>query len=228
MTVTGTDWLLPFASADFSAPNGDGRPWGDGTAIAARANPEDPSHGDPWDTGCGVTTFVGGQAAMDAYTVVLSKVITAAPTSSTSPYINGAWARGHVYIAGWRFNCLRDMSANTNAWDSPPPAVDQDDVAIGLVRRLMQAGVQVRLLLWYPSMVPPHPSAIGPSFGPHKADHHYAVQVVEAENRRLMNLWQLPADADPLGVVALDMRCQRRSELWVTAPEDDGRENAHH
>ena len=146
MTVTGTDWLLPFASSDFSAPNGDGRPWGDGTAIAARANPEDPSHGDPWDTGCGVTTFVGGQAAMDAYTVVLRQVITAAPTSSTSPYINGAWARGHVYIAGWRFNCLRDIPTNTNAWDSPPAAVDQDDVAIGLVRRLMQAGVQVRLI----------------------------------------------------------------------------------
>jgi hypothetical protein len=197
VTVSGTEWFVPFSSSNFSAPNGDGRPWGDGTEMAARANPASPSN--PWDVGCTVTTFLGGQAAMDEYNAVLNQVIDSAQQSNTAVFANGAWTRGHVYIVDWRFNCLRDVSANTNAWGAKPPPVDRDNVAIGLVRRLMQAGVQVRLLLWYPG-------AVAPGFGPHKTDHHYAAQVVEAENRRLMTLWNLPADADPLGVVALDMR----------------------
>ena len=75
-----------------------------------------------------------------------------------------------------------------------------DQTAIGLVRRLMQAGILVRLLLWYP----PHAEA-ATGLGPHIADHFYAAQVVAAENKPLMAA-QAPADGQQIGVVALDMR----------------------
>lgn len=200
-----TDLLLHFTSDDYGSSLGNGRPWGDGTEMARRANPADPNAGDPWDAGCTVSTYVGGHAAMEDYRLTLHDVITAAEGSASPAFDKGAWQRGHVYIVDWRFNCLRDMSATTEPWSKPPGVVDEDATAIGLVRRLMQAGVQVRLLLWYPTYI--STSSYTAGLGAHVEDHRYAAALVEAENRRLMDtVFKVPAGSDPLGVVALDMR----------------------
>ena len=200
MTADPATWFLQFSSADPTASNGDGRPWGDGTAMAARAKaPGGPLN--PWDENCQVTTYVGGYAAMSAIRDSLELAITEAAGAGNIP-----GKCGHVYITDWRFNSLRDLSDN-NAWKLGPWAsylsgnqAALDQTAIGLIRRLMQAGILVRLLLWYP----PHAQAAG-GLGPHIADHFYAAQVVAAENERLMAA-QAPADGQQIGVVALDMR----------------------
>jgi phosphatidylserine/phosphatidylglycerophosphate/cardiolipin synthase-like enzyme len=186
-------WLLTFSANDPDAPNGDGRPWGDGTEMAARSYVGRP----PWDLGCAITTYVGGRAAMDAMRVALKQVIDSA--SSTPMFDRGSWARGHVYIADWRFNCLRDMSTGTDRWTSQ--TTDDDATAIGLVMRMMQAGVQVRLLLWYPLTI-----GRAAGFAPQIEDHLFAAGIVEQENQRLMGAFGATPDAEPLGVVALDLR----------------------
>jgi hypothetical protein len=105
MAIDPSKWLLTPSSS------GDGKPWGTGTKMAARAL--DPSAA-PWDVGCRVTTLVGGYAAMSAMRDALETVIAAAK-ASTAP----AGSRGHVYLANWRFNCQRDLSSN-NSWTDPP------------------------------------------------------------------------------------------------------------
>lgn len=202
-----TDWLLHYTSDDYHSPLGDGRPWGDGTEMALRANPAIAGNPrPPWDPGCTVETYVGGHAAMEDYRTTLHDVIMAAEASATPAYdqAKDVWKRGHVYIVDWRFNCLRDLSGNTEPWPDPPGTVAEDAVAIGLVRRLMQAGVQVRLLLWYPTYSATFGVTAG--LGAHVEDHRYAAALVEAENKRLMKEFGAPDDGDPLGVVALDMR----------------------
>jgi phosphatidylserine/phosphatidylglycerophosphate/cardiolipin synthase-like enzyme len=177
--------------------------------MASRADPVDPR--DPWDAGCTVDPIIGGKDAMDAYRTTLDAVIKAAEASTTQPFVNGAWQRGHVYIVDWRFNCLRDISTNTDPWmyQTPP---DEDPTAIGMVRRLMQAGVQVRLLLWYPNWAATFKATAG--LEAHVEDHRYAATLVEAENRRLMDeVFQVPSGSDPLGVVALDMRTAEGSSF---------------
>ncbi|MBV9823537.1 MAG: hypothetical protein JO144_14990, partial [Actinobacteria bacterium] len=146
-----SDWLLHFTSDDYGSALGDGRPWGDGTEMAARADPKNPLHRDPWDPGCTVTPILGGHAAMEEYRKALDDVIDKAEKATGLPYENGAWQRGHVYIVDWRFNCLRDLSGSTEPWTSSSADVAEDATAIGLIRRLMQAGVQVRLMVWYPT-----------------------------------------------------------------------------
>lgn len=197
---TPANLLLNFTSSDFSSPLGGGRPWGDGTEMAGRADPHHQS--DPWDAGCTVTTFVGGHAVMDEYRTTLDDVITAAEASGSAAFANGSWQRGHVYIVDWRFNCLRDVSTGTDPWAylTTPPA--EDPTAIGLARRLMQAGVQVRLLLWYPTY-----AGSKAGLAAQVEDHRWAAALVDAENQRLMTeVFKVPAGSDPLGVVALDMR----------------------
>ena len=204
--TTPTDWLLHFTSDDYTSPLGDGRPWGDGTEMALRANPKQQPQRPPWDPGCTVATYVGGHAAMEDYRTTLHDVITAAEAANTPAYdtAKGKWQRGHVYIVDWRFNCLRDLSSNTDLWPDPPGTATEDAVAIGLVRRLMQAGVQVRLLLWYPTYSATFGITAG--LGAHVEDHRYAAALVEAENHRLMKEFGAPDSGDPLGVVALDLR----------------------
>ena len=197
-----SDLLLHFTSTDYSSPLGDGRPWGDGTEMASRADPAHPR--DPWDAGCTVTPIIGGFAAMNEYRTTLDAVIAAAEAAATPAFANGAWQRGHVYLVDWRFNCLRDLSTNTDPWANPPADAAEDATAIGLVRRLMQAGVQVRMMLWLPTATAGASWAAG--MGAHIEDHRYAAALVEEENRRLMPKFGAPAGSDPLGVVALDMR----------------------
>ena len=187
-------WLLNFTDPNFNAPTGNGRPWADGTEMASRAQPGAPNP-NPWDNNCLVTTYVDGLSAMSAMRNELEAVIAAA----NAPGAPAVGQRGHVYIADWRFNGLRDLSANNpwamDAW-APGQVANPDQTAIGLVVRLLQAGVRVRIMLWLPTAV--QAQVVGNA---HVQDHYWAAKVVRDESNRIA-----PALNPPLGVVALDMR----------------------
>jgi phosphatidylserine/phosphatidylglycerophosphate/cardiolipin synthase-like enzyme len=167
--------------------------------MAARASaPGGPFN--PWDDGCKVTTYVGGLAAMRAMRQSLELAITEAEAASALPI----GQRGRVYITDWRFNCLRDLSEDnpwgTDKWDSflGTTNATHDQTALGLVLRLMKAGVMVRVMIWFP------PAVSGPTagFAAHIADHRYAAEVVSEHN-----ILVKPAGAgEEVGIVALDMR----------------------
>ena len=145
---------------------------------------------DPWDEGCTVQPYIGGLATMSAIAADLETVIGNATAGQDN---------GYVFISDWRFNPLRDLGGGPNytAWSSPATTtVDKDETAIGLVLRLMQAGVQVWMLLWYPTS-----NQNIPAFHSHVAEHRYVAAVVGAENARLQQ-----TSATTFGVVALDMR----------------------
>jgi phosphatidylserine/phosphatidylglycerophosphate/cardiolipin synthase-like enzyme len=163
--------------------------------MAERASRQPPE--DPWDSGCRVTTFVSGFDAMSAMRETLKTVIGDVEGKPDSE-------RGHVYICGWRFNCLRDLSAE-NPWKLDPwtpfmsgTQATLDQTAIGLVLRLLQARVAVRLLVWLPTRIS-ELELVG--FAPHVLDHVYAARLIDAESRRVT-----PSADPPLGLAALDMR----------------------
>jgi len=174
-------WFLPFDGG------GDGRPWGDGTTIAARG-----PAGKPWDLGNKVTPLLGGFEAMVAIRDAFEVAISAAAGVPADQ-------KGHVYIAGWRVNSQRDLSdANpwgTHAWDVTSSAV-LDQTAIGLIFRLMQAGVRVRIAVWWPTWV----QRLG-KIAAHIEDHFFLADAVSKESARLA-----PPVDPPIGVVALDLR----------------------
>ncbi len=148
----------------------------------------------PWDAGCRVTPLIGGYEAMSAMRDALKGAVAEAQGGSPGK-------GGRVYIAGWRFNCLRDLS-DTNPWGTGPwqgGGATSDETAIGLVLRLMQAGVQVRILVWLPTKS----QRWAGKFGPHVEDHRYLARLVATENDRLVRQFRL---TEPLGVVALDAR----------------------
>jgi phosphatidylserine/phosphatidylglycerophosphate/cardiolipin synthase-like enzyme len=184
-------WLLNFTSPNFNTLTGGGRPWADGTEMALRAQ----HGGQPWDDNCRVTTYVDGMTAMSTMANELEVVIANATAHGAPP----VGQRGYVYIADWRLNCLRDLSAN-NAWGTnqwgPGNHANLDQTAIGLVVRLLQAGVMVRIMVWLPTAV--QQQVIGAA---HVEDHFLAAKIVQSESNRLT-----PAGAAPLGVVALDAR----------------------
>ena len=76
----------------------DGRPWGDDTFIAKRRSANTP--GDPWDEGRTVTPLIGGYETLCEIADTLEVALTQAEADP--------W--GHVYIADWRLNPLRNMS----------------------------------------------------------------------------------------------------------------------
>jgi phosphatidylserine/phosphatidylglycerophosphate/cardiolipin synthase-like enzyme len=157
--------------------------------MAERAKTGEP----PWDPGCGVETYVGGYAAMCAIRDTLEKVIADASRSSNAP-----GSRGHVYFADWRMNAQRDLSDGnswvTHTWHLTDRATTKkDQTAIGLLLRLMQAGVRVRVLLWLPTTR----ETMGAGEA-HIEDHYYIARVVGEEARRLGD--------ETLGIVALDAR----------------------
>jgi phosphatidylserine/phosphatidylglycerophosphate/cardiolipin synthase-like enzyme len=189
-----TRLLLGFTSADPRSAAGDGRPWGDGTAMAARAY----AGQDPWDTGNEVTPMVGGFAAMNAIRNTFKAALADAAQQAKRGTPPGQ--RGHVYIADWQLNALRDTSI-TNPWGGypwdPATTVSSDDTALGLVVRLMSAGIGVRLLLWMPTGVQREELTS-------LADEHWSVAAaVQDHNETLVRRWGLPA---PIGVAALDLR----------------------
>jgi PLD-like domain len=197
ISTSPADWLVQFITPP-SNLNSDqqqamqGLPWADGTDMASRyPSPE------PWDQGCTVQPYIGSLAATSAIAADLEKVISAAANNPGPPGQNG-----YVFIADWRFNCLRDLGGGPSyqAWSSPPGTLSEgvtDQTAIGFVLRLMQAGVQVWLMLWYPTSFQNR----FPSLHAHVADHRYACALVGAENSRLQN-----GSSDIFGAVALDCR----------------------
>jgi phosphatidylserine/phosphatidylglycerophosphate/cardiolipin synthase-like enzyme len=187
-------WLLNFTSAVPTAPAGDGRPWGDGTAMAQRAY----AGLAPWDTGNAVVPMVGGFVAMNAICAAFEAAIADAQQQAGNGVPPGR--RGHVYIADWQFNALRDLST-ANPWGNSPwnPAttVAKDQTALGFVVRMMAAGIVVRLLLWMPTTFQRQSMT-------NLADEHWTVAAaVQDYNATLQKLWSL---SQPIGVVALDLR----------------------
>jgi phosphatidylserine/phosphatidylglycerophosphate/cardiolipin synthase-like enzyme len=192
-------WLLNFTSGNVNLATGDGRPWADGTDMAGRARLAPPAN-IPRDENCRVTTYIDGLTAMRAMRNALEAVLAAAGAPGAPP----VGQRGSVYIADWRFNCLRDLSENnpwhTNWWGAGPwgaGAAAADQTAMGLVVRLLQAGVMVRIMLWLPYVIQSQVAEL-PA---HVLDHYQAARIVSAESNRLV-----PNMMPPLGVVALDAR----------------------
>src|ERR1700722_6147948 len=193
-------WLLTFSSNDPSAPNGDGRPWGDGTEIGCRA-----SKGlSPWDLGCQVTPMIGGYRAMSEIRDTLQGVIDEFPPED--PPSQRDVINGHVYIAGWRLNPLRDLSA-TNPWKTASWAgsngvarstAPSDETALGMFLKLMQSRIQLRMLVWCPLA-----TATLNGMGPHIEDHMalmYAVNDASAFWTKMLGL------SSPIAIVGLDSR----------------------
>jgi phosphatidylserine/phosphatidylglycerophosphate/cardiolipin synthase-like enzyme len=185
--VTPSPWLLNFTSPDVRSPLGDGRPWGDGTAMSQRACAGEP----PWDTGNAVVPMIGGDLTMGAIRDAFEAAIADATSSSQPP-----GQRGHVYIADWQFNALRDLSANTQPWTNAQPG-DKGQTALGLVCRMMAAGINVRLLLWMPTTVQTYQAA------PLAYEHWSVAAAVQDYNATLEQRFGV---SQPLGVVALDLR----------------------
>ena len=187
-------WLLNFTSADPTAEDGDGRPWGDGTAMAQRAYAGTP----PWDTGNAVTPMVGGYATMNAICLAFEAAIADAQQQAANNVPPGQ--RGHVYIADWQFNALRDMSIGSSWGNSewiPTTTVQKDQTALGFVIRMMSAGIVVNLMLWMPTTLQRQTMTS-------LADEHWSVAAaVQDHNTTLQQLWSLSA---PIGVVLLDLR----------------------
>ncbi|GAB2816149.1 hypothetical protein GCM10027176_20990 [Actinoallomurus bryophytorum] len=188
------DWLLEFTATDVLADDGDGRPWGDGTAMARRAW----TGGMPWDHGCMVTPMVGGFDTMGAIREAFEAAIAEARRQSAEGVPPGE--RGHVYIADWLLNGLRDLS-ETNSWGGRRWDVktqpEKDQTALGLILRMMSAGIVVRIMLWMPT------SAQATQLGPHAAEHWNLAAAIQDHNAQLTARWN---PTTPLGVVALDLR----------------------
>jgi hypothetical protein len=93
-----------------------------------------------------------------------------------------------------------------------------------LVLRLMEAGVEVRILLWYPQVATEF--IVGAA---HMEDHLYTARAVQAWNEKLVRD-KFPNAKRPIGVVALDLRvCElapprgAAGATSATPSEDDGR-----
>lgn len=184
-------WLLSFTSPDVQSPLGDGRPWGDGTAMSHRAY----AGVSPWDGGNAVVPMVGGDLTMRAMCDAFEAAITDATTGPSSKRPPGQ--RGHVYIADWQFNALRDLSANTQPWTAAHPG-DKAQTALGLVCRMMAAGINVRLLLWMPTSL--QAEKVGDL-----ANEHWSVAAAVQDYNTELQQQRFGLD-QPLGVVALDLR----------------------
>ena len=190
-------WFLPFADpgGNSSPPELLGRPWGQGTEYASRAK----SAVYPLDTGCTVTPIIGGYWAMSAIRDSLLTCLNAANASSKP-----AGQKGLVYLAGWRCNPLRDLSA-TNTWETsawmngnlPYQEADtQDQTVLGLLLALIASGVRVRVLLWMPTYVQT-------TIADHGPEHLYLACAIKKANEQARSDLSTTED---LGVVCLDAR----------------------
>jgi hypothetical protein len=147
-----------------------------------------------------VTPAIGGKEALGLIRDGLEKAIAHAESiAGTVP----PGERGHVYLALWRFSPQRDLS-ESNRWALGPwRAGDEprrDQTALGLVLRLMQAGVRVRLLLWCPQVTTDF--IVGDA---HIEGHVFTARAVEHWDRKLSADRPQPPGG-PIGVAALDLR----------------------
>jgi phosphatidylserine/phosphatidylglycerophosphate/cardiolipin synthase-like enzyme len=177
-----------------------GQPFGDGSERWRRAR--DPNF-NPWDENCNVTPLLGGHETMDEIREAFEKIIIEAESGATP----------HVYIAGWRFNPNRDLSIDTHPWASGTVSVERrKQTAGGLIKRMIFAGVKVRILLWVP---PTEPGAIDKltDFRAHVQSHFYLARLVKAANIAAKNQLGLQTTSDDLGVVILDRRVSEERGL---------------
>jgi phosphatidylserine/phosphatidylglycerophosphate/cardiolipin synthase-like enzyme len=188
------DWLLQFTASDVRASDGDGRPWGDGTDMAQRAYRGEA----PWNEGCSVAPTIGGSLTMNAIRDVLEAAILDAGEQAKRG--TKAGARGHVYLTDWQFNALRDLSTNNpwggNPWGPTSKAI-KDQTALGLIVRLMSAGVAVRMLLWQPTTIE------GAGFEKLSEEHWCVAAAVQDHSQTLEGVLK---PTQPLGIVGLDLR----------------------
>lgn len=205
MKYTPGDWLISFDDDIFKDKYGntfgDGRPFGDGTEMAKRARKNPPEK--PWDEGCIVEPLIGGYDTMKAIRCTFEQVIKEAKANeNVVPF----GSRGHVYIAGWRLNPNRDMSENEDPWQGGFSGDHEKGTAYGLIRRMMEAGVQIRILLWYPSEYWP----FNP-FEEHRKAHIYIATLIRDLNEHLKDLMPRTDQNSDLGVVFLDGRTAERT-----------------
>ena len=135
---------------------------------------------------------VGGYETMCSMRETLEAAIALAPSVPAAQ-------RPRVYLTDWRLDPLRDLSDNnawktTRAWTATDTAT-KDQTAAGLILRMMQAGITVRVMVWYPVTVTGWKSS---GWAAHIAGHLYMAQLVREECARL-------GVADR-GIVALDIR----------------------
>ena len=185
-------WLLQFTSTDPADPAGNGRPWGDGTAMAARSTGQRL----PWDYGNRVTPLVGGFNALGAIRDAFENAIVEADALAKQGAPPGQ--RGHVHIVDWLLNGLRDLSEE-NAWGGAPWTATQtaakDQTALGLITRMMSAGIVVRVLLWEPTTTQAEVN------GAQSLEHWSMAAAIQDHNDALQRRWGVP-----VGVCALDLR----------------------
>jgi len=161
--------------------------WGTGTYMAGRST--------FWDTGCTATPLIGGYRAMDSIRQTLETVIGEA---AGKPVGQG----GYVYIAGWRIDPVRDLSLSnswgtTTAWTDDSTATT-DETAIGLLLRLLDAGVQLRILAWLPTNLDQNSSGLHQHF----LEHFYLYSLIKQKSRDMQSRGFPPG----LGIVGLDSR----------------------
>ena len=182
MVADPNKWFLKFS------PNGGGRPWGDDTYMAKRQG-----NCMPWDENCKIIPLIGGYEALSAMRESLEAAIFEAKQGK----------KGYVYIADFRLNPLRDLSDDNpwiiqnRPWNESDASI-KDQTVLGFILRLMQAGINVRILLWLPIR-----ASIIAGLGSHISDHFYIAEVVSKECERLC---KNDPSAKDRGVVALDMR----------------------
>ncbi|MGP4028900.1 phospholipase D-like domain-containing protein [Actinomadura sp. 3N407] len=193
--VRTRNWLLEYTLDDPEGDHGDGRPWGDGTQMARRAK----LRRNPWDAGSRVTPLIGGFAALSAMRDAFEAAIIEANASPDPP-----GRRGYVYLADWLFTPLRDLSEDNpwggGSWTTRHQAT-RDQTAIGLIARMMSAGIKVRVLVWMPTT-----TQAWFVTGGHARQHWHLARMVQELNDNLKAQGGVWAQADDLGVVALDLR----------------------
>ena len=184
--MNGSDpsrWFLPASGSGTACGS-----WGAETEIASRPV--------PWDFGCTATPLIGGFAAMNAMCAAFEAAIAEANAAGAPP-----GRRGYVYFAGWRLNPLRDLSAGnswgTHGWNGAVTAI-RDQTVAGLFLRMLEAGLRLRVLLWFPHSAQQRIGLTDET----AQEHRYVLTLVRAKCAELTERG-FPRD---LGIVALDTR----------------------